>query len=486
YESSNSTEAWKSAAFISPVTSFDFFINSCSEYSDVTAGQQTGHLLLTLVFAAVLFIPAIYLYKKRPSEAAGKALAFQKTEVFIRIPIVIVSALVGGIVFVSINNYSKSNWFWFGLIFTGILCHCLIEIIYRFDFKAFWNHKIQLLCCLAAAILIGLIYRQDLTGYDTYLPAKEDIKSTSVVFTNIDNDLSGFQFESVDKEKFVSGKYGDRISELLRNASFSDTDAVYALGKLGIENLELMEEEDQVLYSSAREISVASAGDTAAEESTATPLYYSVRYTLKNGKTRYRNYAVSVEDVSDAFARVYNNKEYKENSFDIFPMTEENAFRKVEVYDVWGTKQLSLTDGEMNSFLEAYEADFLNLSGETLETEVPVARLSPIFREKDCAYDDSLGGYYIYPSFIKTMTAMRELGVDLTEMKTSFDPEDLESIKVNDCGYLSDVLGITDGYSEGKLYVNSDVQDKQMIEELCGDLVNSNYAWSNMVLCPFE
>ena len=34
--------------------------------------------------------------------------------------------------------------------------------------------------------------------------------------------------------------------------------------------------------------------------------------------------------------------------------------------------------------------------------------------------------------------------------------------------------------------MNSKPQDKAMIQQLCKDLVNSNYNWSNMTLCPFE
>ena len=82
-------EALRSLPFISPLASYAYYVNSCSEYSNVTAGQQAFHLMITVIIAAAFFVIALLLYKKRPSEAAGKAIAFKRTEAVISIFIVI-------------------------------------------------------------------------------------------------------------------------------------------------------------------------------------------------------------------------------------------------------------------------------------------------------------------------------------------------------------------------------------------------------------
>lgn len=474
-------EALRSLPFISPLASYAYYVNSCSEYSNVTAGQQAFHLMITVIIAAAFFVIALLLYKKRPSEAAGKAIAFKRTEAVISIFIVILVAMCGSIIFESMQANSMGNWFWFGLILAGVVCHCMMEIIYQFDFKAFFNHKRQLLACLFITALIGIIYRQDLLGYDSYLPREDRIKSVSVVFTNIDNDMSSFLFENIENG-VVNGRYVDRYSNQLKQTSFDNIHAVYALGKLGVEQINVLRGQNSNNYTPINLLGRGSAD--LVEETDVTPLTYQIRYTLNNGRAVYRSYAVKVESARTALAEIYDSEEYKEASYDILPMIEQNVFKRVEVYDVWGDKQLSLNGAEMQRFLNVYERDLRKLSVKTLETEVPIAKLNPVYQLP--RYEDSLSGYYIYPSYTNTLAVMKGMGVEVGTMTNDISQDDLESIKVTDSGYLSDVLEMKDQYSEGKLYVNSNPQDKAMIQQLCRDLVNSSYNWSNMTLCPFE
>lgn len=485
---------WKRIPFISPVASYVYFINYSTYYSDVPAGEQAGHIVLTILITAALLFLAVYLYKKRPSEAAGKALAYKKTESVIRILIVLLGAIMGGLSFVSMNNKSTSGWFWFGLILCGVVSHCLMEIIYRFDFKAFAGHKLQLAGCLAAAVLIGLIYRQDLFGYDTYLPDMNQIQSASVAFTNVDSEMSGFVLDYVDQEGIVYGTYGDKTVMQLKDTSIMDIEAVHELAELGIEQLDVLRNGNGNAVPIAKAyISNGEMSKTVAEN--ATPLFYTIRYTLGGGRTVYRNYAVNAQSAMEAFARVYDSKEYKEGAYSILPMIENDIFSRVEVFDTWGNKQLSLNGKEMREFLETYKHDLMKLSAETLATQVPIARLGAVYRTSGMSYsfgrqsyeyEDSCSGYYIYPSFTDTIAAMKMLGVHSEDMTAEINAEDLESIKVNDCGYLNEVLGMEDQYSEGMLYVNTNAEDAAFIAELCENLVNANFSWSNQVLCPFE
>ncbi len=473
---------WKKIPFISPIASYIYFVNSCSQFSDATVAQQVGHLIVTFLFSVILLVLAVYLYKKRPSEAAGKALAFRKTEVVIRMLIVIITSLTGGLLIVNINNKPDSTWFWFGLILACILSHCLIEMIYRFDFKAFYHHKIQLVICLLIAVFIGIIFREDLFGYDTYLPQVEQIRNAGIIFTNVDTDMMDYQFDHVDENGIVYGEYDMGESSQLKNYALQNTAVIQELGKLGIEQLNVLDGLDNNYYKSFGMDSKGYMSDNPDEQKAQ--LYYVIRYTLNNGKNVYRHYAVDVESAKDLFAKIYDSEEYKEIAYDIIPLQENDVFKRVEVYDIWGNKQLSLTKNEMKDFLTVYIDDMMHLTAEVLETEAPVARVSPFFRVE--TYEESLGGYYIYPSFKNTLNAMQKLGVNMEDMTTKINVEELESIKVNDCGYLSEALGMTDQYSPGKIYVNTEDEDQKMIEDLCNNLTNSNYTWSNLVLCPYE
>ena len=69
---------------------------------------------------------------ERPSEAAGRAMAFKVSEPVIRFLLVVPISLFSGMIFRSILN--DDIWTVFGLICGLLITSCLIEIIYHFDF----------------------------------------------------------------------------------------------------------------------------------------------------------------------------------------------------------------------------------------------------------------------------------------------------------------------------------------------------------------
>ncbi|MFR2692053.1 MAG: hypothetical protein ACLTBV_14010 [Enterocloster bolteae] len=56
-----------------------------------------------------------------------------------------------------------------------VLTHCIVEIIYHFDFEKMFSHRLQLGLCLAAGILVFLSFRYDWYGYDSYIPSEEKV-----------------------------------------------------------------------------------------------------------------------------------------------------------------------------------------------------------------------------------------------------------------------------------------------------------------------
>ena len=73
-----------------------------------------------LVTAAVTAV-SVLLYRMRGSEAAGKAMAFKVSQHIIRIPVVILSALCGGLFFWYLHD--SIGWAVFGLICGLLLSH---------------------------------------------------------------------------------------------------------------------------------------------------------------------------------------------------------------------------------------------------------------------------------------------------------------------------------------------------------------------------
>ena len=65
-----------------------------------------------------------------------------------------------------------------------MLCHAVIEIIYNFDFRRLFDHKIQMGVCVALGLSILFCFKNDWLGYDTYLPKKEQVAEAAIQFDN--------------------------------------------------------------------------------------------------------------------------------------------------------------------------------------------------------------------------------------------------------------------------------------------------------------
>ena len=96
-------------------------------------------------------------------------------------------------------------WFWFGLVAGTILFHMLVEIIYDFDFRALFHNWKRLIVLLVLVVAGVFAFRQDLTGYDTYLPARDQIVSAGVGGYGLYDRALGAAYlnglwEAIDKE----------------------------------------------------------------------------------------------------------------------------------------------------------------------------------------------------------------------------------------------------------------------------------------------
>lgn len=67
-----------------------------------------------------------------------------------------------------------------------VLSHCVIEIIYHFDFKKLFANRISMVVCAVAAALIFSVFRFDLLQYDHYMPDQSKLQSMAISMSNMD------------------------------------------------------------------------------------------------------------------------------------------------------------------------------------------------------------------------------------------------------------------------------------------------------------
>ena len=433
-------------------------------------------LLIAAVLLSIVFLAlAIWLYQKRPSECSGRALSFPKIEAFIRFIIIIPVSLLGGYYVLSLFSGLSPLWFWFAFLSAGILCHCLLEILLHLDFKSIFRHKLQLVFSIAVAALIAICFQYDWMGYDTYLPDADKVEYAAVSLKNIDTNMNGFEFKITESGPDLI--YTDKNEYRLKNMKLTNLDDVIALSQIGItQSDELYTDRYQT---SANRVIFKGSYNTASMSEDAPIAEFSVRYHLKSGKDVYRNYMANMDDCVDAIAPIYDNPEYKNWSFQADEIYKSGYVKQMEGFNAWDDKIMSVSGSDMDKFFEAYLADLNELSIHALQTEIPIVRLSAVYEEaKLNNYYATFDGYYIYPSFSRTINVMKELGIEESSWDNTIDSEKIVSI--TSTGYFDDYSKVSN-----VTYMAENPADKAKITEL-GQILKIDSLLSNYELYPTE
>lgn len=433
-----------SAYFSEYFTTFygdDSFLLALSErtspvawYVEACMSSQPGRMALgALIVAAVLFVLGMLLYRRRPSEAAGHAMAFPITEPIIRFLIVVPSSLLLGAMFHSMMY--EDGWTVFGLVCGLLLMSCIIEIIYHFDFRSLFAHKRQL---LVSAVFVGVvfaIFRFDLFGYDRYLPATEKLASGGIYCDLLDPEATSQYHSTVE---YTEGWYGVTFdampsSTLAGQMQISDDQGLELLHTIAAQGVhDAAEARDRFLRGHGRSYEVEE-GDAAFHNVT-------IAWHLRNGRTVYRSYRVNVSGVRAALEAVYDLDAYKTAMYPVLSLTADDvAGINYKEEDECSHVKLAGADTKA-ALLAAYQEELKALSSKTRTCEMPIAEIQFKTNENQALIQklrDEGGNYtlfnhyYYYPiyrSFTKTIALLRACGIEVGGVVT---PEKTASITLS-------------------------------------------------------
>ena len=311
----------------------------------------------TILILMILLVTAItyYLFKKRPSEAAGRAMAFEKINPVIRIAIVIPLSLYLGMYLSLVTNVGNRIWMVIGFILGVILLHGIIESIFQFDIRGLWSHKLQMVLCFAATLAIAFTFWIDLFGYDRYLPDVEELNSIKL---NI-NDPYHHRYNDVD------GLHNEEM------------ELAY----------ELLEKVTEHPYSSEYTTSMR------------------VTYILKNGNETSRRYFINTDDYEDLIDKLYITKDYKNDICELYSLNRSNVV-SIEWYDSVTSYPLVLTESEIDTLFDTFLAEFTPLTYTEMQENSPVGSMQ-IGYTNEYGYQDAFH-CYIFPSFDQSITLLEE------------------------------------------------------------------------------
>ena len=437
-------------------------------------------IIVILASIAFLFINLL-LYKKRASEAAGKSVSFNIIKLPIKSMMVIFMSILMYLLGYEVMNDSI-GWGFFGLIVSGVITHCVMEIIYNQDFKKIFAKKIELLVLIIISIFIAAAFQFDIFGYDSYIPSASQIKSTAVISNLLESNSEQYynKVEITDgyyNYSFVDVDYASDSkveADLIKKMDIQNKDAVLELARQGIEaakyDLEMYGNFDKVLIS----------------------------YKLKNGRTVGRVYYVDLDQSTSGLSSIYADESYKKS---IYPILSENPEKIVSV-DFNGimnndTHIVFHDDEWKKKFVETYKNELMNLDYETKLKSYPFAsiRFNDDFMEGalrnyagfnytsdsttavnskwENVYANSLesvGFYPIYPEFKETLALLKEMDV---EVIYKFPAEYVESIDVsyNDWENIELDNNIEEVESYSSETTPKTFTDKKDIEDILDKLV---------------
>ena len=364
---------------------------------DITIGRICSRLAVSVV----LILIAAFLHKKRPSQAAGKAMAFYPSQPVIRIPLTIVSAMSGLIFFHTLGH--GFGWSMFGLLTGGMICHCVIEIIYHFDFKKLFSHKIQLAVSLAVAFLGFSLFRWDILGYDSWIPKEEKLESVAVYASDVDQWMDYGVLVNTEN----SGE--QEVSEYIWNWVSEDA---YLL--------EHMELEQKNLALELAKTWIEQEKSWAKEDGPQERVY--VEYRLTDGRKVHRCYQIPKRKMSQVFAGIYQDNGYKTGRYPVLSMKPENVEEvRVKTLDQEAyLSDMESQETDMSVVVEGYQRDLMLATLQDFN-QIPLGEIkfldhTRVAAEKEERSNYSYQEFYpVYPSFTNTLKSLEDRGIDLEQ-----------------------------------------------------------------------
>lgn len=351
-----------------------------------------------VIFATVLFFGSIILYLRRPSETAGKAIAFSGLQPVIRVLIVVPVAIYIGLAFGQLASGSRAFWSIFGLLLFAVLIHMILNVIFAFDIHAALQHRKELAFSAIISVLFISVFAFNILKLDDQIPAQNSVEAVYMDLP-VDNDVPYLNLQNgnylgvTDYRESHAMLTGDELSK------------AYAL----------------LDYRMAPPPTTTTAPTTYtdAEPPVAN---LNVRFVKSNGHSEYRNFQFIMNENSiQALADVYNTTTYKQGHYQIFDASCDTVFDTFNAIDatentiVRNTTHTNIfSASETKELMDVLRTDLSAFTLEQMINEIPLGTVSLENSKMLYTLD-----YRIYPSFTNTVTWLTDHGIDFGAWKES-------------------------------------------------------------------
>ncbi len=344
--------------YFSPVTLIYKMTNS---WYDWELAEHTSYIIGGLVFIVILGMITYLLFLRRPSEAAGRAMAFEKANSVIRFMLVIPLALYAGLFLEEMAYTTSTAWLIFGVVFGAFLLHGIMECIFQFDIRALLNKKKQLLITILVCLAFIFVFWIDLFKFDEYVPDAKDVK-----MVKMESYLFGYE-NSTEKDWLQGELVADAITVVkdIRNSEMPSADEYYYMDHI------------------------------------------TITYVMNNGLEVKRAYSYDASKAPESLCKLYANEDFKDDHCILYNI-EPDAIISFDINN--GVESLYLSDEDVETFIDIYLEEYAALELSQIFTDIPLYELNIDYQANNSRYD-SYSSYYVYSSFENTIAFLEERGI---------------------------------------------------------------------------
>lgn len=343
------------------------------------------NLLGEFVALIAIIILNIYIFNRRPSESAGKAIINKKLEEIVKYLVLIAGTMAGGLIFYEVGQ--SNSWMIFGLIFSAFIGHCILECLLSFDMKNIFKNKGKLSIFMLVFALGFTALDYDVAGYDKKIPEFSDVESVSINPFSVDpyTSYNSHDYDEIDKMESVRLSNPDTIKAIIEIADIS------------VQN--------QKNYKS-------SSSFVSIEH-----FQVAVKFNLKDGKNIIRYYKYPpLNKALSIFSNVFDTHEFKYRYYPLMNLKSEEIQKASVEFpgfvnpDNKNSYASEIKGNEkMRVILNAAQHDFLKIKAADLRKNSPVAIIT--FTD----YEEQRIDVPVFKEYENTLKILSSLGYTIEE-----------------------------------------------------------------------
>ena len=376
-----------------PIVTWVWFVNDASwvgyrELSEkgiretIAAQTSWGALPRTLLLIVIFMAIGYVLYRKRGSEAAGKAIAFPAIKQPLKMIMLVPISLTFGLVFRSLS-YNPMVFEVFGLVVGLVLGHCIIEMIYEFDLKAPLHHLPSMGVAALVSAVVLMFFAFDPMGYDRYVPNPEKVEYAGVYLEQMQHG----DFIALDADNISDLSYVSESRWVLDRMHCSDLALVCQLAERGMQ--------------------------TSKNRDGEKLTFGTVHYRMKNGRDIYRQIVLNLDEDGDLLEEILKDEGYQKEGYQLNEPEFENLVGNMTWYYENASRTYEASRQDIQEVYDTFRKEFNARSFDTMRNDIPVGQMNfklEIQKGENQSVSYSWS-YPVYASFTETIALLEEHGM---------------------------------------------------------------------------